>query len=61
MNQAEADGGWIEMGLGLFPGGRKATTEGQEQTSKVASEIIKSEESVIKAMREKYGIELRPW
>ncbi len=59
--RAYADGGWIEMGLGLFGRGRKATASGQEQTSTIASSIIESEEAVIKAIREKYGVELKPW
>lgn len=58
---AYADGGWIEMGLGISRGGRKAATEGQDQTSKIASKIIDSEEAVIKAMREKYNLEIKPW
>lgn len=55
------DGGWMEMGLGLFAGGQKATAEGQDETSAVASEIMKSEESIIRHVRTKYGIELKPW
>jgi len=58
---AFADGGWLEMGVGFFAGGQKATSEGQEQTRSIASSIIESEERVIKLMRQKYGIELRPW
>jgi|GEM_PF-4781529 len=58
---AYADGGWVEMGLGLFAGGQKATSDGLEQTSTIASSLIESEETVIKAMREKYGVELKPW
>lgn len=56
-----AGGGWVEMGLGLSPEGRKATSEGQAQSRRIASSIMKFEEAIIQAMRKKYGIELKPW
>ena len=58
---AVADGGWMEMGVGLFSGGRQATSEGQQQTSGLASELMTSEEAVIRVIRQKYEIELQPW
>lgn len=58
---AFADSGWIEMGIGLSAGGEKATAEGQAQTSSIASSIVEAEETLIRTMREKYGVELKPW
>ena len=58
---AVVDGGLFETGPALTEGGKAATREGQLATTKIASDLVSSEEETIRAMRESYKIELEPW
>jgi len=58
---AVADSGSIAIGIAHSDSAKKATSAGQRQTMGVAQELIDSEERVIKNVRDKYGMELKPW